>query len=167
MLYVVKGVKHRDLKSSRREVRKSYRETYSNYLKILILTIWIAFVCLGKMGFLSFFGALSCWWTKAQRTGSGEWMMLLSISMVIPGQPCQWLEFSPCHIFQELQFIVSAAYFIRIIVIFILKYPKRWKILVPSLHLSPVSPFLHLPLSRKQTFRVANLWVEKYWFHAN
>lgn len=93
---------------------------------------------------LPFFGALSCWWTKAQRTGSGEWMMLLSISMVISGQPCEWLEFSHCHIFWGLQFIVSAGYVIRIIVIFILKYPKRWKILFSSLHLSPKS-FSALP----------------------
>lgn len=103
-------------------------------------------MCLPGENGLPFFPALSCWWTKAQRTGSGEWMMLLSINMVIPGQPCQWLEFSPCHchIFQGLQFIVSAAYFIRIIGIFLLKYPKRRKILVPSLRL-PSKSFFALP----------------------
>lgn len=62
---------------------------------------------------------------------------------------------------------VKAIYFMKITIFFFLDCPKRWKILVPSLHLSPVCPFLHLPFSRKQKHRVANFWVAKYWFHAN
>lgn len=53
MLYIIKGIKQRDLKNNSGEVGKSYGEKYFNYLRIPTLAVWVACVCLWETVFLS------------------------------------------------------------------------------------------------------------------